>query len=102
MVFEISASFDSEFAVGVGEVAFDGVHRNTKVLGDLVVAPVAGGEHTDGEFGGAEVVGDIVASFRIMDTTPTGGEAIGDIDDALEIVGPLGFMTASSVPPRRP
>ena len=83
--------FDTEFFIGIVKMMFDGVHRNTKMIGDFVGAPVAGSEHTDGEFGGAEVVGDIVAGFRIMDATPTGGEAIGDIDDALEIVGPLGF-----------
>ena len=91
ILFQIFTAFDTEFFIGIVKMMFDGVHRNTKVIGDFVGAPVAGGKHTDGEFGGAEVVGDIVAGFRIVDTAPTGGEAIGDIDDALEIVGPLGF-----------
>lgn len=90
-MFQIFTAFDTEFFIGIVKMMFDGVHRNAKMFGNFIGAPVACSEHTDGEFGGTEVVGDVVTGFRIVDATPTGGEAIGDIDDALEIVGPLGF-----------
>jgi len=59
------------------------------VLGDLTIVPVAGSEHADGKFGGAEIVGDIVTGVWIVHAAPAPGKTIGDVDDALEIFGPF-------------
>ena len=72
-------------------MALDGVHGKIQMLGDLAIVPVAGSEHADGKLGGAEIVGDIVTGVGIVHAAPAPGKTIGDIDDALEIVGPLGF-----------
>ena len=89
MIFERSTAFDAELAVGVGKMALDGVYGKIQMLGDLAIVPVAGGEHADGKLGGAEIVGDIVTGVWIVHAAPAPGKTIGDVDDALEIFGPL-------------
>ena len=71
-----------EFFAGVGDVLLDGVEGDAKVVGDLFNAPTAGGEHTDTELGGSEVIGNIVAGGRIVNAPPAPGKTIGDVDDA--------------------
>ena len=85
---EVFAILYAKLAKGLGKVAFDSVQRQAQVIGDFLVGPAVGGEHTDGKFGGAEVVGHVFAGDGVVHLAPAGGETIGDVDDALEVVGP--------------
>jgi hypothetical protein len=54
---ELPTPFYAEFAVRVPQVGLHGVHRQEKLLGDLVVGLSVPGEPGDGRFLGCEGAG---------------------------------------------
>ena len=88
---EVFAARYPELAERVGQALLHAVHRETHVLGDLGVRPVARGEHADRELGGSEVVGHVIGGRGVVDASPAGAEAVRDVDHALEVVRPRGL-----------
>ena len=59
--------------------------------GDLPGGPAPGRQHADGELRGGQVVGHIVAGDGVVNSTPAGRETVGDVDNSLKILRPVGL-----------
>ena len=68
---------------------FDCIGRYIQMLRDFLVGPAPGGQHGHGKFGGGQIIRYVVPSDWIMNSTPSGRETIGDVDDPLKILRPF-------------
>lgn len=62
-----------------------------QVFRDLLVGPVPGGKHGDGKLRGGQIIRHIVPGDRVMNSTPSGRETVGDVDDSFKILWLFGF-----------
>ena len=65
---------------------FDGSDSHGHIIGNLRIGPSAIGQHGDGEFGGCQIIGDILFCNRIVDTPPSITELISNLNDFLVIL----------------
>ena len=88
---QILTTADVEFFQRGGDIPLHRVGRDVHVIGNLLISPSASRQHGSGKLCGSQVVGHIVTRLRVMNSAPSCGKTIGNVDNSLEIIGPLWF-----------